>query len=310
MRVSASAMASLRSAVAFLALGIVFLASRPASAAPPLPDGCRQSNPAASFDCEFATLHPPGYLAPDVTGDPRCVQAGLPPSVPPYGTHNLGSETAAIARIESNWDCYLTVVLGACDVGGPIFGGVWWYLPGPTPYADLSVLGERDILPLQRSVRKPFKLMKDGVCATDAEHATTVDRIRPTTCQPGWHWQAMTLSDGQTYHICSQPTPTCEDGRCSTKSLGYRHGNPVDITAGSKHLAETDFRGGGKAALVLERRYNSSIVPETAWTRRFRSVGHSWRTNFDRRLVTYPGPANKTGVRIYRPDGSSFFYLV
>ena len=98
--------------------------------------------------------------------------------------------------------------------------------------------------------------------------------------------------------------------RCQEAALKAKHGNPIDITGSSKHATETDFQGTGRPALELTRRYNSSIAPETGTTRLFRSIGHTWRTNFDRRLYIYAGPAGKTGVRAYRPDGSSYIYLV
>lgn len=60
--------APLLASLAALLLSLPAAAIRPA-----LPDWCQQSNPSASYACEFATALDPGFLVPNMTGDSlRC----------------------------------------------------------------------------------------------------------------------------------------------------------------------------------------------------------------------------------------------
>ena len=93
---------------------------------PPLPDRCRQNNPSSTTNCEHATRMSPGFLVIDMTGDARCPVSPAPPTLPVYGNRSLASESAALARIEGNWDCYDTVVLGACATEAAQGQGQWW----------------------------------------------------------------------------------------------------------------------------------------------------------------------------------------
>ncbi len=181
----------------------------------------------------------------------------MPPSTPPYGTRQFPSEGSAITNIIGNWDCYLTVVLGACRSGGADGDGPWW-LPGSNTYInDPSELGDRDWGDLQRYVRRPHWTESNGQCVTESATSNYVHRFRPLTCQTGFTLSMVTLSDGQTWPICQRTASTCTDKGCDKAAISPWQGNPIDITAGSQHATETDFRGSGTGAIELSRRGSS-----------------------------------------------------
>ena len=196
----------------FAAIAAIGMSAHAMAAIPPFPDDCRQNNPSSSTECEHATRMPAGFLVVDMTGDSRCSPTPLPQSVPLYGTWNLPSESAAIARIQSNWDCYNTVVRGACFSGTGQGEGQWW-VGGTNNYInDPSELGDRDWGTTQRSATSKIKYLVEGQCTLENATGNLVNRTRPLACQLGYVLFMSTLADGQSWPICKRTTSACSDG--------------------------------------------------------------------------------------------------
>ncbi len=74
--------------------------------------------------------------------------------------------------------------------------------------------------------------------------------------------------------------------------------DPISISAGNTFYQATDYETAGPNTLALIRYYNSFSAPNTYAT----SLGHNWRTNFDRYLHIL-NPSAIYGVLAERPDG-------
>jgi hypothetical protein len=76
-------------------------------------------------------------------------------------------------------------------------------------------------------------------------------------------------------------------------------GEPINLSSGNVFDQVTDYETAGPNKLSLIRYYNSFAMPDTYAT----SMGHNWRTNYDRYLHII-NPSAIYGVEAERPDGA------
>ena len=77
-------------------------------------------------------------------------------------------------------------------------------------------------------------------------------------------------------------------------------GNPVDPSSGAKMQTETDYVSAGPSRLSLRRHYRSLGYPNRGGLDP--SLGHYWRTDFDRRITLYQGSYGRVAYAD-RPNG-------
>jgi Domain of unknown function (DUF6531) len=124
----------------------------------------------------------------------------------------------------------------------------------------------------------------DDFANFDDASATLVSKAQISTTSPLGTWSI----NPKTFGIAClniPGVPTC--------------GEPINLSSGNVFDQVTDYETAGPNKLSLIRYYNSFAMPDTYAV----SMGHNWRTNYDRYLHII-NPSAIYGVEAERPDGA------
>jgi RHS repeat-associated protein len=131
-----------------------------------------------------------------------------------------------------------------------------------------------------------------------------------TGCGPGCGRDYGLVTDGvgNVTHEGSTNTPPLGTWSINPKTFGIAClnipgvptcGEPINLSSGNVFDQVTDYETAGQNKLSLIRYYNSFAMPDTYAV----SMGHNWRTNYDRYLHII-NPSAIYGVEAERPDGA------